>query len=404
MRRTATTLGAAAIAAAAATAAAADTKLVFWSMWNEQEPQAQALQEIMDAYTAANPDVSFDVAWNGRQNQVKMRAALQAGTKIDFMDQDGDQLAGGLVAAGLGLPLNDMLAGDLEAAFLPSILDLYKRGDDYIQLPYVYNPVSFWYNKALFTELGVSEPATLNDLINACKIAHEGDVNLLVTEGNVADYQLFHFSYILQRISGPGAVRALIADKTGEAWRSDAVRQALEAEAAMWDANCFSEDVRGFQYPMGQQTIALDEAAAELVGAWLPAELSTAVGDDFDWASFAFPTVAGGSGAASDLQASLLTFMVLKESPNAAAAVDFLAYAVSKEAQEIMATTGKVGVTRNDVAWGDAIADGFTLAENASVIMSINDASNVFFPEYHATILAPTHAAFFLGELSLIHI
>src|SRR5262245_24717539 len=71
-------------------------ELTFWSMWNEPEPQAAALRTIMDAYTKANPDTTFKVVWNGRGNQTKLRAALQAGTPVDFMDQDGDELAGGL--------------------------------------------------------------------------------------------------------------------------------------------------------------------------------------------------------------------------------------------------------------------------------------------------------------------
>lgn len=389
-----------AISALITTAAAAETNLVFWSMWNEQEPQAAALREVMDAYTATNTDVSFNVVWNGRQNQVKIRAALQAGTQIDFMDQDGDQLAGGLAKAGLGMPLNDLLKGELAESFLPSTLDLYKRDGEYVQLPYIYNPVSFWYNAALTEKLGIKSPTTMEELIASCKVAVENDIDFLVTEGNVGNYQLFHFTYLLQRISGPGSVRKLIADKSGESWKSDAVRQALKIEASMWDSGCFSDDVRGFQYPAGQQTIAIDEAAAELVGAWLPAELSKAVGDDFAWGSFAFPEVKGGIGSVRDVQASLLTMMVFKDSPNKDVAADFLGFLMSEQGQKIIATTGKVGVTRKDVPWNDAISDGFNIASTAETIMSINDATNVFFPEYHATILAPTHTKFFLGEIT----
>jgi len=380
--------------------AVADTELTFWSMWNEQEPQAQALREVMAAYSANNPGVTFQTVWNGRQNQVKIRAALQAGTKIDFMDQDGDQLAGGLAKAGLGMSLNGILDDELKSAFLPEVLDLYAVEGNVVQLPYIYNPVSFWYSADLLSELKITPPTTVSELLDACKTAADADINLLVTEGNVGNYQLFHFSYLLQRISGPGAVRDLIADKTGEAWKSDAVRQALDIEAKMWANECFSGDVRGFQYPAGQQTIAIDEAAAELVGAWLPAELSKAVGDDFNWGSFAFPTVEGGSGSANDLQASLLTMMVFDESPNKDTAADFLAFLVSNEGQKIINTTGKVGVVRKDIEWSGALTDGYNIALSASQIMSINDATNVFYPEYHTTVLAPTHTQFFLGQIS----
>ena len=55
------------------------------------------------------------------------RSALQAGTKVDFADQDGDQLAGGLQKEGLGYEIAADL-GDTKSALLPGVLDLYATG------------------------------------------------------------------------------------------------------------------------------------------------------------------------------------------------------------------------------------------------------------------------------------
>src|SRR5262245_41362699 len=110
------------------------SELVFWSMWNEPEPQAVALRKIMDNYTKAHPDTTFKVVWNGRQNQTKLRAALQAGTPVDFMDQDGDQLAGGLQKEGLGYEIAAEL-GNTKSALLPGVLDLYATGGKVVQVP-----------------------------------------------------------------------------------------------------------------------------------------------------------------------------------------------------------------------------------------------------------------------------
>jgi ABC-type glycerol-3-phosphate transport system substrate-binding protein len=86
-----------------------DVELAFWSMWNESEPQALALTKLMDGFTALHPNITFAPIWNGRENQTKLRTALSAGTKVDFMDQDSDQLAGGMMSEGLGYPLDEFL-------------------------------------------------------------------------------------------------------------------------------------------------------------------------------------------------------------------------------------------------------------------------------------------------------
>ena len=141
-------------AIATSPALAADpVKLVFWSMWNETEPQAKALQALMADYSQAHPDVTFQAVWNGRQNQTKIRSALAAGTAIDFVDQDADQIAGGLMKEGLAHPIDAALgtpiAGEAKPfrdIFLPGTLDLLADGQTHYLIPYVYNTVNFWYN------------------------------------------------------------------------------------------------------------------------------------------------------------------------------------------------------------------------------------------------------------------
>src|SRR4051812_15828042 len=83
--------------------------LVYWSMWNETEGQALVLQDAIAKYQTDHPNIVIDAVWNGRQNQTLARTAMSAGTVIDLLDQDEDQIAGGLQKDGQGLPLNDLL-------------------------------------------------------------------------------------------------------------------------------------------------------------------------------------------------------------------------------------------------------------------------------------------------------
>lgn len=47
-----------------ATVQAADDTLVYWSMWESTEPQGQAIQEAVDAYTAET-GVKVDLQFKG---------------------------------------------------------------------------------------------------------------------------------------------------------------------------------------------------------------------------------------------------------------------------------------------------------------------------------------------------
>lgn len=380
------------------TAGAANAaELTFWSMWNEPEPQAAALRKIMDNYTKAHPETTFKVVWNGRQNQTKLRSALQAGTKVDFADQDGDQLAGGLQKEGLGYEIAADL-GDTKSALLPGVLDLYATGGKVVQVPYIYNTVNIWYNKDMLAETGSAVPQTLDELFTLCGKLKEGGKNALVTEGNVGFYQVLYFSHLLSRAKGSDALIKAFEVKDGSGWSDPAVLESAKLARKFWDAGCIAEDARGFQYPAGQQTIALGDTMGELVGSWLPTELTESAGADFPWGAFNFPAVAGGAGKASDIEVGLVSVMVLKDSPNAKEAAGFINYLVSEEAQKILVADGGVGVVRDGVEWPPVLADAYASAKNATALSGFGGGLGVPYPEFNATVLTPEFSKMFLAQ------
>lgn len=381
-----------------ATSAAKSAELAFWSMWNETEPQAKALQQIMDNYTAANPDTTFKVAWNGRQNQTKLRSALQAGTPVDFMDQDSDQLAGGLQKEGLGLDLTNELGDDLKAAFLPGTLELFMDDGKIFQVPYIYNTVNFWYNKEMLAEAGAEIPTTWDELIEVCKAVEGIGKHALVIESDVAFFNIMYFSLHVERQLGPWALVEIFEDKTGESWRSPEVMKAANAMRQLWDEGCIAPDSRGFKWPAGEQTIAFGDTMGELVGSWVPTELAETAGPDFPWGAFNFPEIPGGKGKITDIQVGPLSMLVLKDSPNAAEAVDFIRFLMSEDQQKILVEVGGVGVTRAGVDWPAVLADGELSAAQATALSPISGGINVNYADFTAQTLYPEFNRMFLGE------
>lgn len=375
-------------------------ELTFWSMWNEPEPQAKALRSVMAAYTKVHPDVTFKVVWNGRQNQTKLRGALQAGTKVDFMDQDGDALYGGLQSAGAGLEISKELNQSFKDGLLPGALYLYADKEKIYSIPYVYNTVNFWYNRDLMKKANATPPKTWDDLLGLCAAIQKLGKSALVIEGNVSDYNMLYFSHLLERTYGSGSMAQLFADKSGNGWTQPGVLQAAQMTRTLWDKGCISKDARGFQFPAGQQTIALGDSMGELVGSWLPTELSQSAGDDFPWGAFNFPTLKNGVGKQTDLQVSLLSMMVLKTAPNPKESVDFIKFVVSEPAQTILVKEGLIGSTRKGVSWPIALAEAEKSAREATALSNFGGGLKMTQPEFTAITLAPEFNKMFLGDIT----
>ena len=380
--------------------------LEYWSMWNEPEPQAMAIQKWIDAFEAENSNITINVTWNGRENQTKLRSALAAGTVVDFMDQDADQVAGGLMAEGLGYPLDDYLQQtaldeDVTVAetFVPGVLDLHKLSEHYYLFPYVYNTWQFWTNMDILAEVGVTEePQTWEEFLAMAQKVKDAGYNVLAAEGGEFSYNFPYYAYMVERIKGPGFLLAAVEDKTGESWNDPVFLEAAQMVRQLWDLGYIPADTVGYVWPAGQMTLAVGDSTMEMCGSWLPTELRDTAGEDFNWGGLRFPAVEGGEGSIDDLTAWLLSFMIMKDSEHPDAVFEFLKFTQTQANAQIMANEAMVGVTRKGVSWVEGIKDGETASANANVALLPNDGIQALYPEYQETVLTPAYNSFFQLE------
>jgi raffinose/stachyose/melibiose transport system substrate-binding protein len=386
-------------------AAQDQVELVYWSMWNEPEGQAVAIQGWIDAFEAEHPNINISTVWNGRQNQTLVRTALAGGTVIDFMDQDADQVAGGLMREDLGVALDDYLEQTaldedvpLRDVFLPGTLELFELDGSVYLLPYIYNTFQFFYDKRIFEEIGVTPPTTWDDFLAVNDALRGADYVPLAMEND--GYIIQWLTYVVSRLKGPGFLLAAIEDTTGEAWRDPAFLQAAQMERSLWERGDFPEEALGYIWPQGQQTLAFGESAMELVGSWLPIELATATDPEFNWGAYNFPAIEGGEGSVNDLHAALLSFMILKDSQHPDEVFEFLKFIMTAENQQQMADNSLIGVTRIGVPWPAVLADAATAAANAETLFGDIDGAQALYAEYVTVVLTPLHRSMFLGEIT----
>ena len=62
-------------------------KLVYWTMWNEAEPQGTVIAEAVAAFTKET-GIEVEVNFNGREIRKTLQPALDAGETIDVFDED----------------------------------------------------------------------------------------------------------------------------------------------------------------------------------------------------------------------------------------------------------------------------------------------------------------------------
>lgn len=395
--------------AAAQQPATGPVQLVFWSMWNEPEPQAVVLKKLMDSFTAAHPNITFSVVWNGRENQTKLRTALAAGTVVDFMDQDSDQVAGGMMSEGLGYPLDEFLtqnaldqSAPVTSVFSPGILDQYKAPDGKTYLwPIMSSPVMFWYNKDIFSKAGITAPpATWDDLMTACDKIKATGIAPITTESNEPEYDNYWLNYLVERQKGPDFLRKTIEDKTGAMWKDPVFATSIKMFQDMWTRGCLPDGAKGFMWPAGQQLLATDQAGMELCGSWLPNELRDTTRPDFKWGGFQFPAIAGGAGNGGDIHIWTGSMMILKSSAHPKEVFEFFKYVMTNDSQAAISTDAIQGVPNKNVTWPPALTDGATAANNAHAVILAIGGGLAYHPEFMKSVLATNLSKAFYGTMT----
>ena len=145
--------------------------LVYWSMWDAAEPQAQAIKQSIDAFTAET-GIAVDVQFKGRTGiREGLQPALDAGTNIDLFDEDIDRV--NTTWGSYLLDLEELAAAnDYEATANAGLIAACREvgGGTLKSIPYQPNVFAYFYNADIFEEAGVtSVPTTWDEFLDTCQ-------------------------------------------------------------------------------------------------------------------------------------------------------------------------------------------------------------------------------------------
>lgn len=293
-------------------------KIVYWSMWNEVEPQGQVLKEAINDYMKKYDDIVVEVNWNGREIRKTLQPALDNNQEIDLWDEDLERTIRNW--GKYALALDDYVANSYDNTdgkpyqdvVMKSLLDLsktYSEDGKIYAIPY--QPFTFliMYNKDHFAKAGITKtPETWNEFKEVCaKLKSAGFIPLTVDDA----YVDILYGYQVARYKGSDWVKSLVLDGL---WDDPAVLRAARDWEEIYKLGYLSPNVAGNKFPQGQQEIANGEVSMYLNGTWLVNEVMPTTGPDFPWGQFAYPTVPGGIGKLYDLNYGGQSFQINKNS------------------------------------------------------------------------------------------
>ena len=316
-------------------------KLVYWSMWNDTEPQGEVWQEIKDGFEKEHPNVDIEIQWCGRDNKKILKPALEGGETIDVFEYP------------IEIDLKDYIldmtpyvdktyqATDgkkLSEVVLPNLLTTPKSMLDVDYQPAVgYKPWMslFMYSQAAFDKAEIKEePKTWEELDEACAKLKEAGYSPLTFDDAYASWLPGMY---LDREKGQDWIRELVQDKTGEMWKDDAVVKMAKAYEDFAKKGYFDKSVSGNKYPAGQMDVGNGKVAMYYNLTGLTTEVKDVTGDDFVWGGFSFPDVEEGQNKFEKEDPAGCTMLAVnKDTKDPDLAMEFIAYALDQENDQKM--------------------------------------------------------------------
>lgn len=267
---------------------ASEDTLVYWSMWESEEPQGQAIQAAVDAY-AEESGVKIKVEFKGHTKICKeLEPALAAGQKIDMFDEDIDHVND--VWGDYIMDLEKLAeAADYEATANEPLIEACREAGGGIlkSIPYQPNVFAFFYNQDLFDQAGIEAvPTTWDEFKGVCQKLKDAGITPMTMDDIYATSVM---GYHLGRYVGEAGVREIVAE---DKWDDPAVLKMAKDIEELVTAGYYSEITGSNVWPAGQNSeLATGDVAMSLNGSWLPNEVKDIAGKNFKWGCFAYPAL-----------------------------------------------------------------------------------------------------------------
>jgi raffinose/stachyose/melibiose transport system substrate-binding protein len=378
-----------------------DTTFTYWSMWKVGEPQQKVIASAIADFEKQT-GITVKAQWQGRSNLQKLTPALNTNSVPDLVDGPYVKAYPALVATeqALGLKtayatkVDGKTAKDLIPAKYLKNVDLDLADGQPWMLPYQVQSDAIWYNGARYPDVKANPPKTWDEFVALLDRTKAAGVPPIAADGDVSGYNASWLSTLLVREGGPGTLKKIAQDQTGQAWKSPEALDAATKVEQLVKGGYLIDGYGASKFPLQQQKWADNKAAFIFVGSWLPTESGSYAASGFDYQSFPFPKI----NDEDSMRADLSGFMVPKKAKHPDAAQKFAAFFLGKKYQDAWGTEAKVIPVRDDSPTSPELAGVQAALKEATSYHQQND--GVAFPGYNEKLFWATTDKLFLGKLS----
>ena len=306
---------------ASSSSPAGGNALTMWLVTTGPSPINTVINQAVSAFEKSHPGDTITIDYIENQSyKQKIQLAMGAGNPPAIFWTWG------------GGPLKQFIdAGDVASLgqpgwasdFLPSSLDAVTFNGQLYGVPIEgTQPVYFFYNKSIFSKLGLTFPTTWSGLLSMIStLKSHGYAPISLANGDQWP-GLMYLEYLTDRIGGPDVADAIQVGKPG-AWSNPAVVGALADIQALAKAGAFQNGYDSLHYSGGgsDALVYSGKAAVQLMGDW---DISSILGLDKSFVTNGdlgiapFPTVPGGTGNPADLAGNTASYVSISSHASSA--------------------------------------------------------------------------------------
>lgn len=305
----------------------------FFHKWPEPE-HVEYYQWVIDEFQAANPNIKVEMeAVADEPYKDKIRVVMASGDVPDIFFSWAGEFSWKFAREGRALALDDAFYGtDWKDDVINSAAEPYKWEDKLYGLPMRINAKFMVYNKAMFEELGLSEPTTWDEFLANCEALKAADIVPLAF-GNEFPWASSHYVGDFNAKLVPADVLKSDYLLTGEAdtlFTHPGYVEALSRFQALNTNGCFNEGANALQHSLARASFIAGRTAMIYVELEEFVTIAEGMGEDA-FGFFQFPSGTGGEGDQNLLTGAPDGFMVSAETEHPEEALAFLRFLLSPE-------------------------------------------------------------------------
>lgn len=327
--------------------------------------------ELAAAYTEANPNVKITVTSADNQNyKQEINVRLASNDTPDIFFAWSGVYAQNFVDGGRALDLTPYLEQDADWAtrVMPSQWGPFTYDGKTYGVPIIMDGKTFYYNKAIFTELGLNVPENWEEFMAVLdKLA--ASEYIPISLGNSEDWATGHYMTTLnQRVVPAEVLAADYALESEKPFTDPDYVQALNYLCQL--VPYFTKDCNAVGYDQGINDFITGKAAIyyeqfNQVQYIMPAE--------FDWGWFDFPDIEGAAGDQNALTGAPQGFMISADTQAPDVCVDFLKFMTNVDnASKMVKETSMISTVDGAITVDTANETMVEIAETIKKASSIN--------------------------------